>query len=80
MRSFWNRVLKAVRRIVHWGDRHVPRGLRSVLGLLLIAGGVVGFLPVLGFWMVPAGLAFIALDVPPLRRRVLAWLDRRGEG
>jgi hypothetical protein len=80
MRSFWNRVLKAVRRIVHWGDRHVPMGLRSVVGLLLIAGGVVGFLPVLGFWMVPAGLAFIALDVPPLRRRVLAWLDGRGEG
>ena len=73
-------MLKAVRRIVHWGDRHVPMGLRSVLGLLLIAGGVVGFLPVLGFWMIPAGLAFIALDVPPLRRRVLAWLDRRCEG
>ena len=80
MRSFWNRVLKAVQRVVQWGDRHVPRGLRSVVGLLLIAGGVVGFLPVLGFWMIPAGLAFIALDVPPLRRRVLAWLDRRCEG
>jgi hypothetical protein len=80
MRSFWNRVIKAVRRIVHWGDRRVPWGLRSALGLLLIAGGVVGFLPVLGFWMVPAGLAFIALDMPPLRRRVLAWLDRQCEG
>jgi hypothetical protein len=66
--------------VVHWGDRRVPRGLRSILGLLLIAGGVVGFLPVLGFWMIPAGLAFVALDVPPLRRRVLAWLDRRCEG
>lgn len=28
--------------------RHVPRGLRIVVGLLLILGGIFGFLPVLG--------------------------------
>ena len=68
-----------MRRAVEWGDRRVPTGLRSVLGLLLMTGGVLGFLPLLGFWMLPIGLAFIALDIPPLRRRLLAWLKRRDQ-
>lgn len=50
--------------------------VRIPAGLLLIAGGIVGFLPILGFWMVPLGLALIALDVPFLREpiaRLIAW-------
>jgi hypothetical protein len=66
-----------MRRAVEWADRRVPPGVRSVLGVLLMAGGVLGFLPLLGFWMLPIGLAFIALDIPPLRRRLLTWLKRR---
>jgi hypothetical protein len=66
----------ALRRGVTWAQAHVPPGLRSALGVLLIAGGVFGFLPVLGFWMIPLGAALIALDIPPLRRRLLAWLER----
>jgi hypothetical protein len=77
MRSLSNRLIATMRRVVEWGDRRVPTGLRSVVGLLLMAGGALGFLPVLGFWMLPVGLAFIALDIPPLRRRLLAWLKRR---
>jgi hypothetical protein len=50
--------------------------VRSAFGVLLIGGGVFGFLPILGFWMIPLGAALIALDIPPLRRRLLAWLDR----
>jgi hypothetical protein len=65
-----------LRRGVKWAQEHVPPGLRSVLGLLLIAGGVFGFLPILGFWMIPLGGALIALDIPPLRRGLMAWLDR----
>ena len=42
--------------------------------LLFVAGGIFGFLPVLGFWMVPVGLVLIALDVPPLRRWLRSWL------
>jgi hypothetical protein len=42
-----------------------------------MAGGVVGFLPVLGFWMLPLGVVLIALDIPPFRRRVLRWLARQ---
>jgi len=67
----WTKLKAAICRAVEWMDGHVPRGLRSVLGLLLIAGGCVGFLPVLGFWMIPAGLAAIALDIPACRRWVL---------
>ncbi len=37
---------------------------------------MVGFLPILGFWMLPLGIAFIALDIPPLRRRLVMWVAR----
>ena len=65
-----------LRRGVKWAQENVPPGVHSVLGLVLVAGGVFGFLPILGFWMIPLGAALIALDIPPLRRRLLAWLDR----
>jgi len=77
MKSFWKRILDAARRVVIWGDRNIPRGLRSVAGVVLICGGFVGFLPILGFWMIPAGLALIALDIPGLRSRVLEWCKRQ---
>ena len=77
MSSLSNRLVAIMRRAVEWGERRVPTGWRSVVGLLLMAGGVLGFLPLLGFWMLPIGLAFIALDIPPLRRRFLPWLKRR---
>jgi hypothetical protein len=58
-----------------WGQENVPPGVRSVLGIVLVIAGVFGFLPILGFWMIPLGGALIALDIPPLRRRLMAWLD-----
>ena len=54
--------------------------LRAILGCLLIAGGVLSFLPVLGLWMLPLGLILLAEDVPALRRltaRMLEWIERR---
>ena len=57
-----------------WVKAHVPPGLRLVLGLVLIVGGIFGFLPVLGFWMIPLGIAVAALDVVP----VWHWLTGRG--
>ena len=42
--------------------------LRMVLGGAMVLGGLAGFLPVLGFWMVPVGLAILAIDFPPVRR------------
>jgi hypothetical protein len=41
-----------------------------LLGLVLMAGGILSFLPVLGLWMLPLGIAVAALDVVPLWRRL----------
>ncbi|RMI22204.1 hypothetical protein [Sinorhizobium meliloti] len=43
--------------------------LRVLIGVLLVFGGVLGFLPILGFWMVPLGLLVLSHDIPSMRRR-----------
>lgn len=55
------------------GRRHLPPLVRAFLGLCLVVMGVFGFLPVLGFWMIPLGVALMATDIPPLQR----WLKKR---
>lgn len=62
----------ATRKAMVLGEK-LPPGVRSVVGAALMVGGVFGFLPILGFWMLPAGLAVASLDVPPLRRRLEHW-------
>jgi hypothetical protein len=55
---------------------------RLGLGGALVVGGVLGFLPILGFWMVPVGLLVLSVDVPVvrrLRRRLAVWWARRRE-
>ena len=42
---------------------------RIVIGVLLILCGIVGFLPVLGFWMIPLGLLVLSIDLPWVRRK-----------
>jgi len=59
---------------MQWGKQRLPPGIRSLVGVLLMIGGVFGFLPVLGFWMFPLGLAFIALDIPFTAHRIDAWM------
>jgi len=52
------------------------RAVRIVLGGALVLGGVLGFLPILGFWMIPIGLAVLSVDLPfvrRLRRRAEIW-------
>ncbi|SLN47651.1 Acetyltransferase (GNAT) family protein [Falsiruegeria litorea R37] len=56
-----------------WVRRNVPRGMRLFLGILLIIGGIFGFLPILGFWMIPLGVMVAAMDVRLYRR----WRSRR---
>ena len=67
----------------------VPRSplLRMALGGAMVLGGMIGFLPFLGYWMVPVGLAILAIDFPPVRRfqrrmtvRFGNWLHRRWPG
>ena len=57
---------------------------RIALGVALVAGGLLGFLPVLGFWMVPLGLFVLSRDFPTVRRfrrratlRLGRWWQRR---
>lgn len=46
-------------------DSWVP--IRFPLAVILTAGGLLWFLPVLGIWMLPAGLLLLAVDLPLLR-------------
>ncbi|WP_420961845.1 hypothetical protein [Brucella sp. IR073] len=41
---------------------------RRILGGLLVCGGLLGFLPVLGFWMIPLGLLVLSHDSAGIRR------------
>ena len=70
------RVAEYTYRLLHWGNRRLPPGVRTLAGFLFMVGGVFGFLPVLGFWMFPLGLAFVALDIPPARRRLDIWMEK----
>jgi hypothetical protein len=62
-------------RVLRWGRDSLPPGIRSVLGLLFMVGGVFGFLPILGFWMLPLGAALVALDLPFMRKRIEHWME-----
>ncbi|NKB79570.1 hypothetical protein HED49_15750 [Ochrobactrum daejeonense] len=42
--------------------------MRRVLGGSLAVGGFLGFLPVLGFWMLPLGLIVLSHDSHRVRR------------
>lgn len=78
-RASWRERLAEFFRVVARGalraGERLPRGIRLPVGISLMIGGLFGFLPVLGFWMIPAGIAIASLDIPPLRRRVDRWLD-----
>lgn len=53
---------------------------RVTLGVLLVIGGCLGFLPILGFWMVPLGLLVLSVDlafVRRRRRRIAVWWAKR---
>ncbi|MCR9134816.1 MAG: hypothetical protein NXI27_02400 [Alphaproteobacteria bacterium] len=53
---------------------------RTLLGVAFILGGIVGFLPIVGFWMIPVGLLILSNDIPMIRRwrrRLIIWAGRR---
>ncbi|WP_425050023.1 hypothetical protein [Psychromarinibacter sp. S121] len=56
-----------------WARYHLPPGMRLVVGVLLMIGGIFAFLPVLGLWMLPLGFAIAAVDVAGFR----LWLAAR---
>ena len=58
--------------------------IRFPIAILMIAGGVLSFLPFLGVWMLPFGLLLLAVDLPLLRGpisvliiRTRRWGNRR---
>ncbi len=54
---------------------------RIALGSGLVVGGILGFLPVLGFWMIPLGLLVLSQDLPAVRRWRRSFsvrMERRG--
>lgn len=56
------------------------RAARVAIGCLLIVFGLLGFLPVLGFWMIPLGLLVLSYEfagVRRRRRRFVVWWERR---
>lgn len=77
--SLRGRIRHTRRRVQVWARRNLPPGVRLLAGILLMFGGVVGFLPVVGFWMLPLGLAVAALDMAPLWRWITGrqrWRER----
>jgi hypothetical protein len=80
LQKFEKRLPRAMANCVAWLRRPSSRWMRIPAAILLVAGGFIGFLPILGFWMIPLGLVLIAQDVPFLRppmARLLAWIDRK---
>lgn len=80
MRAFWRRIRRrlvvSTYRGMRVGKRRIPPGLRLLVGLLVMCGGLLGFLPILGFWMIPLGIAIASLDIPPLYRALNARLRK----
>ena len=63
---------KAVRPRIRLGRYSMAmpgrRHHRVLLGSGLLVGGVLGFLPILGFWMIPLGLVVLSVDSHHVRR------------
>lgn len=61
--------------LIEWPPRY-----RIPTGVGLVIGGLFGWLPILGFWMLPLGLVLLSADVHVLRkrrRRIVIWFERR---
>ena len=67
---------RPARRSYAWLIRPEARWVRLPLGFTLIVGGALGFLPVLGIWMLPVGALLVGEDIPPVRRATLRVLGR----
>ena len=56
------------------------KGLRIAIGVGLVILGIFGFLPILGFWMIPLGLLVLSYEIATVRRwrrRLVVWWEKR---
>jgi hypothetical protein len=77
MPDFYEEMDRLQGHMPRWAGRRLNRlrepkavWVRVPAGIALTGGGVFSVLPVLGLWMLPAGLALLAHDVPVMRRPV----------
>jgi len=74
--DFQARIEALQRRLVNGGRP----ATRIPIGIAFVIGGIFGWLPILGFWMIPVGLVILSADIPWLRRhrrRFVVWYVRR---
>jgi len=80
LERFERRLPESMRGLVRWLRKPGSSMVRIPIGIVLILCGFVGFLPILGFWMIPLGLLVLAIDIamvrPPLIR-VFDWVERK---
>ena len=74
-----------LRRIKLFGREIIlpqSRLLRVTIGVVLVILGCFGFLPILGFWMIPLGLLVLSYEFAAIRRWrrrfVVQWGRREG--
>jgi len=56
--------------------KRIFKPFRITLGSVLVFFGIFGFLPIIGFWMIPAGIAVLSVDLPWAKRvwdRIEVW-------
>jgi hypothetical protein len=74
------RLPEKIGKFVRWINGPSSALVRIPIAIALIIGGIFSFLPIVGLWMLPLGLALIARDVaflqPPLIR-LLDWIERK---
>jgi len=82
-RARLDRQFASLRRSLPWLDGWIAHlqsdraaRIRLPIALLLTLGGMLWFLPILGIWMLPAGLFLLAIDVPALQAPVSTWSIR----
>jgi hypothetical protein len=78
---------KLIKRLPDWFSRLViwlrdPKRVyaRVIVSVLLMAGGILSFLPVLGVWMLPLGLIIISQDLQFMQGplvRTIKWVENK---
>ncbi len=78
--KYADKIPRPLGRFIRWLRKPELRWLRLGAGILFVLFGFVGFLPILGFWMVPLGLIILAQDSKFLQRptlKAITWLEAK---